>query len=459
MLDWMKDNQDVILKETSSNCTICYQEQLCNILEFMKDFFDKITQNLTKDLDELFPGICKKIDFDANFIEQLVFSGLLVAYRKPYYYAFDLAKAPSRMTGDSIIEAEAAFQSRDGFVENFKENIALIRTRVRDSRLNIKNISVGRRSKTNVSIFSIKDIHNEEILKNVIKTIESIDVDAITNMDDIAVYFQSKGIFPSYQYVGSPDLAARRLYNGEFLITADRISVALVVPVNISIVSKMPIDNLNIPIFTTLERLLIILSIFMSTAFLGLFASIVTYQSDSLSLTWLSILKVIQKGVVMPIYYEIGIVLSLFELFYIIGFRQSKVTLSSTVVLIAGLIIGENLVTSGISSVFIITFTAVSFLMSFIVSNNTTVLMAISIIRIILLISSLYLGVFGLLLAAIVIVYLMYNQTLFGVHYFYPFIPFDLNGLVTFFTSSSNNKSNKRDIPLKVNNKYKKRII
>ena len=458
MLKKLKNNSDVIYKETKGNCVICYQEQLCNILEFMKDFYPRIETHIKSDLDDLFPGICKKIEPNYEFIEQLVFSGLLVAYRNFQYYAFDISRAPSRAISDSITEAESAFQARDGFVENFKDNIALIRTRVRDSRLNIKNIMVGRRSKTNISILSINDIHNKEIVNSVIKEIEKIDIDAIISMDDITSYIQKGKLFPTYQYVGSPDLACKRLYNGEIVIVIDRVSCVLVLPVTLSISSRLSIDNLNIPIFSLFERSFILLAFLISILFLGLLISFTTYQSDSLSLRWLSILKVTQKGVVFPIFYEVAIIIALFELFYLIGFRQSKFTISSTVVLIGGLIIGENLVTSGVTGVFIMTFTAITFLMTFVVSSNVTILMSISVVRILIMISSFYLGLYGVILAAILLVYLMYRQTTFGVHYFYPFIPFDVSGIKKFFTSSSSLKNNTRDEPLKVKNKYRRSI-
>ncbi len=454
MLDWMKSNLDVVVKDTSANCEICYQEHLCNIIIFMRYFYKEIEVNKNSELDMLFPGLCKKIDYNKEAIEQMVFSGVLIAYRNYTFYAFDLSKTPTRNVSDSIVEAEGGFQSRDGFVENYKDNIALIRTRVRDSNLKIDNFTIGRRSKTTVNLLSITDIHNDNIRNEIINRLNNIDIDAVTNMDDISVVFQKKGLFPSSQYVGSPDLAARRLYNGEFVLIVDRLSIALVLPVNISITSRMAIDNLNIPVFTSLERLFIIISLFISTVFLGLFASLITYQSDFLSLAWISVLKSAQKGVVLPIFLEIGIVLSLFELFYIIGFRQSKITLSSTVVLIGGLIIGENLVDSGISSVFVITLTAIAFLTSFICSSNVTVLMSISVIRLILLLSSYYLGMYGLILCSIVIVYLMYNQKLFGVHYFYPFVPFNVNGIKLFFISNS--KAFRRNEELKIKNKYRR---
>ena len=154
MLDWMKSNLDVVVEDTNANCEICYQEHLCDIVNFMRYFYKEIEINKNSELDMLFPGLCKKIDYNKEAIEQMVFSGVLVAYRNYTFYAFDLSKAPTRNVTDSIVEAEGGFQSRDGFVENYKDNIALIRTRVRDSNLKIDNFTIGKRSKTTVNLFA-----------------------------------------------------------------------------------------------------------------------------------------------------------------------------------------------------------------------------------------------------------------------------------------------------------------
>ena len=126
MLSWIKDSIDVIYKNTEANAIIIYQEQLCNILEFMKDFYPRMNEDKNKDLDELFPGICKRIENDKATIEKLIFCGLLISVRNGIIYAFDMSKAPSRAIGDSNVEPEGAFQARDGFVENFKDNWILM---------------------------------------------------------------------------------------------------------------------------------------------------------------------------------------------------------------------------------------------------------------------------------------------------------------------------------------------
>lgn len=458
MLEKLKENKDVIYKKTKANLTIYYQEHLCNILDFMKFFYPRLLENQYEQIDELIPGICKKIENDDSKIIQLIFSGLLICQRNNIFYCLDLSKAPSRKTEASLAEPDDVFGPRDGFVENFKENIALIRTRVKDDDLNIDTISIGRRSKTIVSLISINNIHNDEIKRNIIDNLEKIDIDAILGIEDIMSYFNKENIFPSYHYVGSPDIACRRLYNGEFILVIDRNCVVICFPTTLSYSSRLNIDTINIKFFSFFERLFVVLSAILAIFSCGLLHSFTGYQLDSLSLTILSTIKNSQTGIYLPIFIEIIIILGMFELYYLIGFRQNKITVSQTVVLIGGIIIGQNLISSGIIGVFIMTFTAICFLLSFVVSSNITNIIGISIARIFILLSSIIYGLFGITIAGILLVCYLYKQKTFDIHYFYPFFPFDIKGIHKFFLSSTNLKINNRDEALNVKNKIKRRI-
>jgi hypothetical protein len=456
MLEKVKDNKDVVYNKTVSNCEIYYQEHLCNVLEFMKDFYPRLSDNKNDKPSELFPGICKEIEADESMIIQFIFSGLMILNRDGIFYSIDLSKAPSRPTSDSIAEPDNVMGSRDGFVENIKENISLIRTRVKDDRLNIDVVNVGKRSKTVINLLSLSDIHNEDIKRNILDKLNSIDIDAIISIEDLMAYFQKDNIFPSYHYIGNPDTAVRRLYDGEFMIVIDRICVVVMLPTTLAYTSRLKIDGINIPYFVGIERFFILVAAIVSIFMCGIFCSFVTVQKDSLSLMVLSTLKVTQTGVYLPIFIEILIILGLFELYYLIGFRQARFTVSSTIVLIGGLIIGQNLISSGVAGVFIMTITAICYLMSFIVSSNVNTIVAISMCRLLMLVASLIYGLFGVIIAAIVLGCYLYKQKTFGIPYFYPFAPFDEVGVKNFFVPSSSLKNKKRSKLLNVKNVFRR---
>ena len=92
------------------------------------------------------------------------------------------------------------------------------------------------------------------------------------------ISFQGKNIFPVYHYIGNPDTAVRRLYDGEFMIIIDRICVVVMLPTTLAYTSRLKIDGLNIPFFVGLERFFILFSAFISIFMCGIFCSFVTVQ-------------------------------------------------------------------------------------------------------------------------------------------------------------------------------------
>ena len=63
-------------------------------------------------------------------------------------------------SGETVIRG-----ARDGFTETVRFNTALIRRRIRDTRLRIKPKAIGARSKTDVAIMYIDDIVNKKVLR------------------------------------------------------------------------------------------------------------------------------------------------------------------------------------------------------------------------------------------------------------------------------------------------------
>ena len=162
----------------------------------------------------------------------------------------------------------------------------------------------------------------------------------------------------------------------------------------------------------------------------------------------LSTFSVTQKGAIFPIFIEILFVLFLFELYYFVGFRSSEKTLSSTIVLIGGLIIGQNLIDSGLVGVLVITITALCFLATFVVTNNILFVFGISVVRLIFLLSGLFFGIYGVSLCLIVFAIHFSKQSFLDEHFLHPFIPFDFTGFIDFFKARADKTRTKRNTSL-----------
>ena len=442
---------DVIISDNNEiNITIFFQEQMCNIIDFSRDFLPQLIARPELSASEILTGIAREVDVKEKDVYQIIFNGLMLLYdhKRNKFFLLYISKALRRDTGDSNAEPQNIIGSRDGFTENYKDNISLLRSRVKNSNFMIEEFKIGRRSKTWVGLVYISDIHNEEKRDELSKKLRSIDIDALITINDIIPHLSDRFIFPIVNYIGLPDLAVTKLLDGEFIIVIDRIPTVLATPTSLTDLMEERVDYVVNKTSRVLQRIIVLICFFLSTVFLGLFLSVLTFQIDILSLPLLSTFSVTQKGAIFPIFIEILFVLFLFELYYFVGFRSSEKTLSSTIVLIGGLIIGQNLIDSGLVGVVVITITALCFLATFVVTNNILFVFGISVIRLIFLLSGLFFGIYGVSLCLVVFAIHFAKQSFLDEHFFHPFIPFDFTGFKDFFKARADKKRTKRNTSL-----------
>ena len=445
-----KDIDVIISTNDKLNITIFFQEQMCNISDFNRDYLPALLANPDIEPTQVLTGIVREVDIEKRDVYQIIFNGLLLMYdeKRDKFYLFDISQTLRRPTGDSNVDAQNIIGSRDGFTENYKDNISLIRTRLRNSNFLIDEFKIGKRSKTWVGLLYIDDIHSKEKRLEIINLLNKVDIDALVTVNDLLPYLSKRHVFPVCNYIGFPDLAVSKLLDGQFLIIIDRIPLAISLPTSLMEIVEERVDYLQNKSSRFIQRIIVLICFFLSTIFLGIFLSVLTFQIDLLSLPLLSTFSVTQKGAIFPMVFEVLFVLFLFELYHFVGFRSSEKTLTSTVVLIGGIIIGQNLIESGLVGVLVITVTALCFLSSFVVTNNIHFIFGISIVRVLFILSSLVLGIYGVGLMLIILTTYFSNQSFLGINLFHPFIPFDMTGIKNFFKARANRE--KRDHVLDV---------
>ena len=445
-----KDVDVIISHNDALDITIFFQEQMCNIGAFNRDLFPQLILNPELSCVEVLTGIARDVDIEKQDVYQIIFNGLMLIYdhKRDKFYLLDISQTIRRPTGDSNVEAQNIIGARDGFTENYKDNISLFRTRLKNSNLLIDEFKIGKRSKTWVGLLHIEDIHNEKKREEIIELLNTVDIDALITVNDLLPYLSKRYIFPVCNYVGLPDLATTKLLEGQFVLIVDRLPLVLTLPTSLADLMEERVDYLENKPSRFIQRMIVLFCLFMSTIFLGIFLSVLTYQIDFLSLPLLSTFSVTQKGAIFPIAFEILFVLFLFELYHLVGFRSSEKTLSSTVVLIGGLIIGQNLIDSGLVGVVVITLTALSFLSTFVVTNNIHFIFGISVVRLIFILAALFFGIYGITTMLIIFSVHFSKQSFLGQHLLYPFVPFDYNGFINFFRARANKKRVKRNTAL-----------
>ncbi len=126
--------------------------------------------------------------------------------------------------------------SRDGFVETIIFNIGLIRRRLRDPALRVEHISVGFRSKTDISLLYIEDIANPDIVNRISDRIKNIEIDGLPMAEKSVEEFITEGYYnpyPQVRYTERPDVAVIHLLEGHVVILTDTSPAAMIAPVTL----------------------------------------------------------------------------------------------------------------------------------------------------------------------------------------------------------------------------------
>ena len=127
--------------------------------------------------------------------------------------------------------------SRDGFVETIVFNTALMRRRIRDPHLIMEMTEAGQASRTDIAICYMSDRVDKELLNNLKKRIENLQLDDLRmNQQSLAeALFKRKWFnpFPTFKYTERPDTAAACLLEGKVVLLVDNSPSAMILPTSI----------------------------------------------------------------------------------------------------------------------------------------------------------------------------------------------------------------------------------
>ena len=127
--------------------------------------------------------------------------------------------------------------SRDGLVETIIFNTALIRRRLRDPNLIFEIKTVGKRSKTDVSIAYLDDMVDKKLLSEIQDKIDKIDVGALVmaekTLEELLIKKHWYNPLPQVKFTERPDVVAAHLMEGHIAIIVDTSPSIMLLPVTL----------------------------------------------------------------------------------------------------------------------------------------------------------------------------------------------------------------------------------
>ena len=319
--------------------------------------------------------------------------------------------------------------SHDGFVETLVMNTALIRRRVRDTRLTMRHFNIGGSSRTDIVVCYMDGVADEKVVSGVCERISALSPKSLTlGFQSLAESLIRRGWynpFPKIRTTERPDTAAAQVLEGSVLVICDTAPQVMILPTSIFDYLQQTDDYYFPPLTGTYLRIVRTLILLLSVVATPLWYLYLEY-ADVLPAA-LRFLIPDDHGA-LPIILQLLLVEVALDGLKIASMNTPDM-LSNSLSIVGALLLGDFAVEVGWLSSDVILYMAFVAIASFAQQNNELGY-AFKFIRVITLILTALFGVWGFVLGMVIFCVLVAtNRTLLGHGYLYPLIPFNFKAM------------------------------
>lgn len=332
--------------------------------------------------------------------------------------------------------------SRDGFVETFIFNTAMIRRRIRDPKLCMEYYQVGSSSKVDVAISYIDGKADTKLIEILRKKLKNVKLNGISMtsqaLSEVLIPTKFLNPFPKVRFTERPDFASACLLEGKVLLIMDNSPSVMVFPNSFADFSKETDDYYFPPLTGTYVRILRNLVTLLSVILTPL--TLILLNNPLMIPNWLSFINTTEEFT-LPFFVQFLLLELLID-----GLRLASLntpnTLSGSLGIIGGLILSEFAVNAGwfvsetiiyMAFVAISSYAQPSFEMGY----------ALKFSRIFLLILCQLFDFWGFFGGILLILLVAANtKTLSGRGYLYPILPFNFKDFINLFIRSGIKNTN-----------------
>lgn len=313
-------------------------------------------------------------------------------------------------------EAERVMRgSREGFTESLLMNLSMVRRKLATNNLKFKMRVLGKESKTKICICYIEGIADKQILDELNKRLDKINIDGITDSGTIVEFIRDYPFSPFKTIGGTerPDVVAGKLLEGRIAIFVDGTPFILTLPfVFIEYFQSSEDYYINF-YYSSTNRLLRIISFIITISIPALYVALTTFHQEIIPTAFIKSIAAARQGVPFPTVLEMLFLLLTFELLRETGTRMPSFS-GTAISVVGGLVLGSAAVDARIVSapvVIIVALTAVTGL------TTPKLKGPIITIRLALLLLSAFIGFFGYLFGITALLIHLFQMRSYSVPY------------------------------------------
>ncbi|MBR5088196.1 MAG: spore germination protein [Ruminiclostridium sp.] len=316
--------------------------------------------------------------------------------------------------------------AREGFVEALHTNMSLVRRRVKSPDLVFTNMTVGKTSRTEISVCRLESAADKRLADAVTSRLRDLPLSLILESGYIQPFLENR--HPMFTEVGAterPDVFVSKLYEGRIGVLIDGSPFALYVPKLFTENFMMLDDYVEHPMFAFFIRIVRWLAFFVAILLPGFYAALANFHPELIpdallrdlaaaeSLTPYSVLT---ECVILDIFYEI--------------MREAGLRLPSNVghavSIVGGIVIGDIVVSAGLVGAPMLLAVAIASISGYIVSDIAN---QVAFMRFAFILAGGLFGLFGLTVTAFVLCVSVCSMSAYGVPFTSPLAPFSLRSM------------------------------
>lgn len=335
-----------------------------------------------------------------------------------------IAFATAKWEGRSVAEPPTSSilrGPREGFTENIKINLTLLRRRLKTPDLMFDSVKIGRYSSTQVSVCYISSIADDNIVRKVKERIKVIDIDGIIDSYYIEEAISEHKYSPMAQ-VGiseKPDIVCAKLLEGRVAILVDGSPIALTLPFLFFENIQESGDYYNNPTHANFLRMLRVFALLVGIFLPGVYVTLQLFHFVMLPQEFLLNLMNSVQGLPMTPLLEMVFVLMLFEIIHEASLRMPRYV-GMAMSIVGALVLGDTAVKAGLISTPSIMIVALSSISLYTVPDQVGTFKMLRMINVLI---SGVAGLLGTILFFITLLVYLCNMDSYGTPYLAPYAP------------------------------------
>ncbi|MBP3964064.1 spore germination protein [Paenibacillus lignilyticus] len=345
---------------------------------------------------------------------------------KPFAYMAELTNYKQRAIDEPSNEASIR-GPREGFTEDLKTNLSMIRRKISHPTLKFEMHQAGELTNTDFVVAYIEEKVKPELLQEVRNRLQAFHTNQLLDSGYIEEFIEDRSfsLFPQIQNTERPDTVASSLLAGRVAIIVDGSPNALLLPMTFWSGFQAAEDHYERFIYVSAVRILRLLLAMLSCLLPSVYVALTTFHPQMIPLAVMLSISASREGIPFPTVIETLLMELMFEGLREAGLRLPK-AIGSAVSIVGALVIGEAAVQAGFISAPIVMIVAGTGIASFAFPSYSLAL-PFRMLRFPLLIVGGFLGLYGVAIGVIFIMIHLVTLKSFGVPYLKPVSPIGKN--------------------------------